>query len=177
MSYRYFIDKYITRWIIISIDSLIVLLSFLLTCLLMNDFRLKTLFQADILYQVPVIMVSYFIGFAIFKPYKAYTGVSGIRDIVVIFYSVFAGAVCIFFANLFIKLFLSEKLHLVSFSVLLTDVAVTLYMMIITRLIVRFFYKMIQEGAAKKHPLQSNQFGKASVTTYPVELMVINSLN
>jgi FlaA1/EpsC-like NDP-sugar epimerase len=177
MADRYFIDRFPSKWIIVTIDTVIVLISFFLTRLLMNDFSLKTLVQVDILYQLPLLMAAYCAGFTIFKPYNALSGLTGLRDISVIFSSVFTGALLIFISNLIIKNCISDKIYFFSMSVILINVAVTLYMMTLSRLIVRYILNIVHKELIKKPSDQSYQLRKDSLSKYPVELLVFNALN
>jgi hypothetical protein len=161
----------------ITIDSLIVLLAFLLTRLLVNDFRFNSLVQTDMFYQLPILLAAYWTGFVIFKPFKYFSGSIGLRDIEVIFFSVFTGALIIFISDLILKNLTSDRIHLFSLSVLVINVAVTLYMMILSRMIASFFNKKTKKEVIQKLHVQPNRFNKSSLADYPSELLVFNTLN
>jgi hypothetical protein len=177
MADRHFTDRFVPKWIAVTIDTMIVLLAFLFTRLLINDFSLKSLLQSDMSYQLPILMAAYWAGFMIFKPFNLLSGSTGLREIGVIFYSVFSGALIIFISNLLINTFTSGKINLFSLSSLLINVSVTLYMMTLSRLIIRYIFKLIHKEVISKPPVQQNQLTNSSLAGYPVELLVFNALN
>jgi hypothetical protein len=57
------------------------------------------------------------------------------------------------------------------------NVAVTLYMMILSRMIASFYYKKTKKEVIQKLPVQPIRLNKSSLVDYPAELLVFNTLN
>jgi FlaA1/EpsC-like NDP-sugar epimerase len=177
MSYRNAKERHAPKWVIATIDTFIVLSAFLLTSLLVNDFRFKTLVQPGMLYQIPILLAAYWTGFIIFKTYYVFSRSIGLRDFVMIFFSVLTGALIIFISDLILKNLTSDRIHLFSLSVLVINVTVTLYLMILSRLTAPVIYKKKEKALIQKLHVQPNRLKKSSLVDYPAELLVFNTLN
>jgi FlaA1/EpsC-like NDP-sugar epimerase len=136
-------DRYLPRWAVFSGDSLIVLFSFWLGYALRNNFNLSQTVLYDMVLQVPILLCAYWIGFVIFKPYSGVIRVTVTQDIFLIFFSVLTGAVLFFLFNFILASIKPYSIRLISQSILIIDTIMTVYLMTLSRLAVKFLYNLM----------------------------------
>jgi len=64
---------------------MIVVVSFILSYILRHNFSLNLIALTDMFHQIPLVLVAYWIGFMIFKPYSGVVRFTVTQDIFLIF--------------------------------------------------------------------------------------------
>jgi FlaA1/EpsC-like NDP-sugar epimerase len=142
---RYFSERYLPKWIVFWADTLIVAFSFLLAYSLRHNFLLDPTMLRDMLHQIPLLLVAYWIGFIIFKTYSGVIRFTVTQDIFLIFFSAMTGATLFFLFNITLSFIESDKIRVISQSILIIDTVVTVYLLTISRLGVKFIYNVLQK--------------------------------
>jgi FlaA1/EpsC-like NDP-sugar epimerase len=144
--HKFFSERYLPRWAVFSGDSLIVLFSFWLAYALRNNFYLSQTVMTDMVHQIPILIGAYWISFLIFKPYSGVIRVTVTQDIFMIFYSVLTGTTLFFFFNLILSFIKFDNIRLISQSILIIDTIMTVYLMTLSRLAVKFLYNLLHNN-------------------------------
>ncbi|MBK8884375.1 MAG: polysaccharide biosynthesis protein [Bacteroidales bacterium] len=142
---KYFSDNYLPKWVVFSLDTIIVAFSFFLAYSLRLNFMLGPSAMENIAHQLPIIIAAYWVGFVVFKPYSGVIRFTLTQDIFLIFYTALTGATLFFIANLTLNLIGFANISLISQSILIIDTIVTVFLMTLSRLAVKFSYNLVNK--------------------------------
>lgn len=146
MTHSLFISRYsnrfLSRWIILAIDVIIAIFSFLVATLLRLNFRIEELNVDAFVYHFFLLISVRIISFLYFKAYSGIIRHTSIEDAVLILKTIFTGTVIVALISLSIRYFMQvETLIYVPISILIIDFFVCLFLMVSLRFMVKRFYE------------------------------------
>ena len=131
-------DNFVSQWLILVVDLLIVASSFLAATLFRFNFNLQYI-QPDLFkYHLALVLTLRLIFFVFFKTYTGIVRHTSLEDAIQIFKAVMGSSLIIFFLSLTKNEFLS-----IPYSITLINFFVTLIVLIFSRLLVKKIYELL----------------------------------
>ncbi|WP_225539095.1 polysaccharide biosynthesis protein [Empedobacter stercoris] len=136
------------RWVVLAIDILIVLVSYIISNFILNSF-LDTFSIERLFYKLPFITLVYALCFIYFKTYKGVVKKTGLKDAENVFVSNATGFLILFFISFVFRQFIEQNLpetsglmyvFRMSYSVIFVHLFITTVIMVIARLYYKWIY-------------------------------------
>jgi len=139
---RRYSNRFLSRWLVLAIDVIIAIFSFLVATALRLNFRYEELHLEVFIYHFVFLLSIRFITFLYFKTYSGIIRHTSIEDAVLILKTIFTGTMVAAIISLAIRYFLQvETLIYVPISILVIDFFICLFLMVSLRFMVKKFYE------------------------------------
>ena len=139
---RRYSNRFLSRWLVLAIDVIIAIFSFLVATALRLDFRYEDLHLDVFIYHFVFLLGIRFITFLYFKTYSGIIRHTSIEDAVLILKTIFTGTMVAAIISLAIRYFLQvETLIYVPISILVIDFFICLFLLVSLRFMVKKFYE------------------------------------
>jgi len=139
---RRYSNRFLSRWLVLAIDVIIAIFSFLVATALRLNFRYEELHLEVFIYHFVFLLSIRFITFLYFKTYSGIIRHTSIEDAVLILKTIFSGTTVAAIISLAIRYFLHvETLIYVPISILVIDFFICLFLMVSLRFMVKKFYE------------------------------------
>lgn len=139
---RRYSNRFLSRWLVLAIDVIIAIFSFLIATSLRLNFRFEELHLEVFIYHFAFLLGIRFITFFYFKTYSGIIRHTSIEDAVLILKTIFTGTTMAAIISLAIRYFLRvETLIYVPISILVIDFFICLFLMVSLRFLVKKFYE------------------------------------
>ena len=139
---RRYSNRFLSRWLVLAIDIIIAIFSFLVATALRLNFRYEELHLEVFIYHFVFLLSIRFITFLYFKTYSGIIRHTSIEDAVLILKTIFTGTMVAAIISLAIRYFLQvETLIYVPISILVIDFFICLFLMVSLRFMVKRFYE------------------------------------
>ena len=139
---RRYSNRFLSRWLVLAIDVIIAIFSFLVATALRLNFRYEELHLEVFIYHFVFLLSIRFITFLYFKTYSGIIRHTSIEDAVLILKTIFTGTMVAAIISLAIRYFLHvETLIYVPLSILVIDFFICLFLMVSLRFMVKKFYE------------------------------------
>jgi FlaA1/EpsC-like NDP-sugar epimerase len=139
---RRYSNRFLSRWLVLAIDVIIAIFSFLVATALRLNFRYEELHLEVFIYHFVFLLSIRFITFLYFKTYSGIIRHTSIEDAVLILKTIFSGTMVAAIISLAIRYFLHvETLIYVPISILVIDFFICLFLMVSLRFMVKKFYE------------------------------------
>ena len=139
---RRYSNRFLSRWLVLAIDVIIAIFSFLIATSLRLNFRFEELHLEVFIYHFAFLLGIRFITFLYFKTYSGIIRHTSIEDAVLILKTIFTGTTMAAIISLAIRYFLRvETLIYVPISILVIDFFICLFLMVSLRFMVKKFYE------------------------------------
>ena len=139
---RRYSNRFLSRWLVLAIDIIIAIFSFLVATALRLNFRYEELHLEVFIYHFVFLLSIRFIAFLYFKTYSGIIRHTSIEDAVLILKTIFTGTMVAAIISLAIRYFLQvETLIYVPISILVIDFFICLFLMVSLRFMVKKFYE------------------------------------
>jgi len=139
---RRYSNRFLSRWLVLAIDVIIAIFSFLIATSLRLNFRFEELHLEVFIYHFAFLLGIRFITFLYFKTYSGIIRHTSIEDAVLILKTIFTGTTVAAIISLAIRYFLRvETLIYVPISILVIDFFICLFLMVSLRFMVKKFYE------------------------------------
>lgn len=139
---RTYSNRFLSRWLVLVFDSLIVLFSFSIATLLRMNFQLTEIDFSIFASQLVFILGLRLLAFLYFQSYAGIIRHTSIEDAILILKAVFVGSLGAVLVSGFIRNTLGfEHVFNLSASILIIDFFICLFWMIILRFFVKSFYE------------------------------------
>jgi len=127
------------RWLVLLIDIHIVLVSISIAYILRFNFNATLILTNDLYYAIPMVIFVRTLTFLITKTYAGLVRYTSTRDALRIFIVGLSGSLILFGINIIQNLFFQNQ-YFIPYSVLLIEFVTTVFIMIISRFVVKTFY-------------------------------------
>jgi len=139
---RKYSNRFLSRWLVLVFDSLIVLFSFSIATLLRMNFQLTEIDFSIFASQLVFVLGLRLLGFLYFQSYAGIIRHTSIEDAILILKAVFVGSFGAVVVSALIRNTLGfEHVFNLSASILIIDFFICLFWMIILRFFVKSFYE------------------------------------
>ena len=139
---RRYSNRFLSRWLVLAIDVIITIFSFLVATALRLNFRYEELHLDVFVYHFVFLLTIRFITFLYFKTYSGIIRHTSIEDAVLILKTIFTGTLVAAIISLTIRYFLQvETLIYVPISILVIDFFICLFLLVSLRFMVKKFYE------------------------------------
>jgi len=139
---RRYSNRFLSRWLVLAIDVIIAIFSFLVATALRLNFKYEELHLEVFIYHFVFLLSIRFITFLYFKTYSGIIRHTSIEDAVLILKTIFTGTMVAAIISLAIRYFLHvETLIYVPISILVIDFFICLFLMVSLRFMVKKFYE------------------------------------
>lgn len=139
---RRYSNRFLSRWLVLAIDVIITIFSFLVATALRLNFRYEELHLDVFIYHFVFLLTIRFITFLYFKTYSGIIRHTSIEDAVLILKTIFTGTLVAAIISLTIRYFLQvETLIYVPISILVIDFFICLFLLVSLRFMVKKFYE------------------------------------
>ena len=139
---RRYSNRFLSRRLVLAIDVIIAIFSFLIATSLRLNFRFEELHLEVFIYHFAFLLGIRFITFFYFKTYSGIIRHTSIEDAVLILKTIFTGTTMAAIISLAIRYFLRvETLIYVPISILVIDFFICLFLMVSLRFMVKKFYE------------------------------------
>ena len=139
---RRYSNRFLSRWLVLAIDVIIAIFSFLVATALRLNFRYEELHLDVFIYHFVFLLSIRFVTFLYFKTYSGIIRHTSIEDAVLILKTIFTGTMVAAVISLAIRYFLQvETLIYVPISILVIDFFICLFLMVSLRFMVKKFYE------------------------------------
>ena len=139
---RRYSNRFLSRWLVLAIDVIITIFSFLVATSLRLNFRYEELHLDVFVYHFVFLLTIRFITFLYFKTYSGIIRHTSIEDAVLILKTIFTGTLVAAIISLTIRYFLQvETLIYVPISILVIDFFICLFLLVSLRFMVKKFYE------------------------------------
>ena len=139
---RRYSNRFLSRRLVLAIDVIIAIFSFLIATSLRLNFRFEELHLEVFIYHFAFLLGIRFITFLYFKTYSGIIRHTSIEDAVLILKTIFTGTTMAAIISLAIRYFLRvETLIYVPISILVIDFFICLFLMVSLRFMVKKFYE------------------------------------
>ena len=139
---RRYSNRFLSRWLVLAIDVIIAIFSFLAATALRLNFRYEELHLEVFIYHFVFLLGIRFITFLYFKTYSGIIRHTSIEDAVLILKTIFTGTMVAAVISLAIRYFLQvETLIYVPISILAIDFFICLFLLVSLRFMVKMFYE------------------------------------
>jgi FlaA1/EpsC-like NDP-sugar epimerase len=139
---RRYSNRFLSRWLVLAIDVIIAIFSFLVATALRLNFRYEELHLEVFIYHFVFLLSIRFITFLYFKTYSGIIRHTSIEDAVLILKTIFTGTTVAAIISLSIRYFLQvDTLIYVPISILVIDFFICLFLLVSLRFMVKKFYE------------------------------------
>ena len=139
---RRYSNRFLSRWLVLAIDVIIAIFSFLAATALRLNFRYEELHLEVFIYHFVFLLSIRLITFLYFKTYSGIIRHTSIEDAVLILKTIFTGTMVAAVISLAIRYFLQvETLIYVPISILVIDFFICLFLLVSLRFMVKKFYE------------------------------------
>jgi len=139
---RRYSNRFLSRWLVLAIDVIIAVFSFLVATALRLNFKYEEIHLEVFIYHFIFLLSVRFITFLYFKTYSGIIRHTSIEDAVLILKTIFSGTIVAAIISLAIRYFLHvETLIYVPISILVIDFFICLFLMVSLRFMVKKFYE------------------------------------
>jgi FlaA1/EpsC-like NDP-sugar epimerase len=139
---RRYSNRFLSRWLVLAIDVIIAIFSFLVATALRLNFKYEELHLEVFIYHFIFLLSVRFITFLYFKTYSGIIRHTSIEDAVLILKTIFSGTMVAAIISLAIRYFMHvETLIYVPISILVIDFFICLFLMVSLRFMVKKFYE------------------------------------
>ena len=139
---RRYSNRFLSRWLVLAIDIIIAIFSFLVATALRLNFRYEELHLEVFIYHFVFLLSIRFITFLYFKTYSGIIRHTSIEDAILILKTIFSGTMLAAIISLSIRYFLQvDTLIYVPISILVIDFFICLFLLISLRFMVKSFYE------------------------------------
>jgi len=139
---RRYSNRFLSRWLVLAIDVIIAIFSFLVATALRLNFRYEELHLDVFIYHFVFLLSIRLITFLYFKTYSGIIRHTSIEDAVLILKTIFTGTMVAAVISLAIRYFLQvETLIYVPISILVIDFFICLFLLVSLRFMVKKFYE------------------------------------
>ncbi len=139
---RRYSNRFLSRWLVLAIDVIIAIFSFLVATALRLNFRYEELHLDVFIYHFVFLLSIRFVTFLYFKTYSGIIRHTSIEDAVLILKTIFTGTMVAAVISLAIRYFLQvETLIYVPISILVIDFFICLFLLVSLRFMVKKFYE------------------------------------
>ncbi len=139
---RHYSNRFLSRWLVLAIDVVITIFSFLVATALRLNFRYEELHLDVFIYHFVFLLSIRVITFLYFKTYSGIIRHTSIEDAVLILKTIFTGTMVAAVISLGIRYFLQvETLIYVPISILVIDFFICLFLLVSLRFMVKKFYE------------------------------------
>lgn len=139
---RRYSNRFLSRWLVLAIDVMIAIFSFLVATALRLNFRYEELHLEVFIYHFFFLLSIRLITFLYFKTYSGIIRHTSIEDAVLILKTIFTGTMVAAIISLAIRYFLQvETLIYVPISILAIDFFICLFLMVSLRFMVKKLYE------------------------------------
>ncbi len=139
---RRYSNRFLSRWLVLAIDVVITIFSFLVATALRLNFRYEELHLDVFIYHFVFLLSIRVITFLYFKTYSGIIRHTSIEDAVLILKTIFTGTMVAAVISLGIRYFLQvETLIYVPISILVIDFFICLFLLVSLRFMVKKFYE------------------------------------
>ncbi len=139
---RRYSNRFLSRWLVLAIDVVITIFSFLVATALRLNFRYEELHLDVFIYHFVFLLSIRVITFLYFKTYSGIIRHTSIEDAVLILKTIFTGTMVAAVISLAIRYFLQvETLIYVPISILVIDFFICLFLLVSLRFMVKKFYE------------------------------------
>jgi len=145
------VNQYASRWLVLAIDCLLVLQTFVLAYFIRFNFTFNFTTQ-DFLYQQPLVLILALISFLLVGSYKGVVRHTGVRDALNVMYSVSVLA-----GLLVVLVLVNSTLHIYpDFTIPLSIIVVHYLLNVVVLIASRFVFKMLYSRAVLEFKIQTN---------------------
>jgi len=145
------VNQYASRWLVLAIDCLLVLQTFVLAYFIRFNFTFNFTTQ-DFLYQQPLVLVLALVSFLLIGSYKGVVRHTGVRDALNVMYAVSVLAVL-----LVVLVLVNSALHIYpDFTIPLSIIVVHYLLNVVVLIASRFVFKMLYSRAVLEFKIQTN---------------------
>lgn len=134
---KYLSKNYLPRWIILSFDLSVIMLSVLIAHLLLSRMQFSLLDQGMMLWQTMIIIPVYLVSFLIFRPFTEVIRRSTLEDILIIIYSITFSVFCLILISLFVS---KESIFNIPFPVIVLLSGTSMLIMVVSRVFIQTLY-------------------------------------
>lgn len=139
---RRYSNRFLSRWLVLAIDVIITIFSFLVATALRLNFKYEELHLDVFIYHFVFLLSIRVITFLYFKTYSGIIRHTSIEDAVLILKTIFTGTMVAAVISLTIRYFLQvETLIYVPISILVIDFFICLFLLVSLRFMVKKFYE------------------------------------
>lgn len=146
---KYISHQYAPRWLILGIDSLIVIFSFVLATVLRYNFNLSAPFFNNLLWITFLVFLIRLLTFIFFKTYSGIIRFTSLEDGKRIFQAIVTSSLLLFTLN--VLFFQVTKNFLIPSSILIIDFLATISIMFGFRVGIKVLYHKLLKQPQKKH--------------------------
>ena len=145
------VNQYASRWLVLAIDCLLVLQTFVLAYFIRFNFTFNFTTQ-DFLYQQPLVLILALVSFLLVGSYKGVVRHTGVRDALNVMYAVSVLAVL-----LVVLVLVNSALHIYpDFTIPLSIIVVHYLLNVVVLIASRFVFKMLYSRAVLEFKIQTN---------------------
>jgi len=145
------VNQYASRWLVLAIDCLLVLQTFVLAYFIRFNFTFNFTTQ-DFLYQQPLVLVLALVSFLLVGSYKGVVRHTGVRDALNVMY-----AVSVLAGLLVVLVLVNRALHIYpDFTIPLSIIVVHYLLNVVVLIASRFVFKMLYSRAVLEFKIQTN---------------------
>ncbi len=139
---RRYSNRFLSRWLVLAIDVIITIFSFLVATALRLNFKYEELHLDVFIYHFVFLLSIRVITFLYFKTYSGIIRHTSIEDAVLILKTIFTGTMVAAVISFAIRYFLQvETLIYVPISILVIDFFICLFLLVSLRFMVKKFYE------------------------------------
>jgi len=145
------VNQYASRWLVLAIDCLLVLQTFVLAYFIRFNFTFNFTTQ-DFLYQQPLVLILALVSFLLVGSYKGVVRHTGVRDALNVMY-----AVSVLAGLLVVLVLVNRVLHIYSdFTIPLSIIVVHYLLNVVVLIASRFVFKILYSRAVLEFKIQTN---------------------
>ncbi len=138
-----------SRWVILSFDVFIVLISTIIAYLLRFNFKIPESYLISLKYIIPYVLIIRTIGFFIAKTYVGIVRYTGSRDAEYIFIVLFSGSVIFMISNLLGR-YVGGLPYFIPISIVIIELLVSTFLLVSYRLIVKYIFSELYTSSKEK---------------------------
>lgn len=136
---KYLSKNYLPRWMILSFDLSVIIISLFIAHLLINRLQISLIDWNMVFLQTAVVIPVYSVSFFIFRPFAEVIRRSTLEDILIIFYSITFSV----FSLILISLLVSETSPVFfSFPIIVLQSVISMVILVISRVFIQTFYHL-----------------------------------
>ncbi len=143
-------NRFVSRWIVLTIDIFIVAFSFLLAIFVRSNLDINSVLSEKFEIQFAIILLVKIIGFLLFRSYAGIIRHTSIADAINIFKALNFSLGLLLSANITASILNPEVGFIVSNSIVVVDYLFSLFLLIASRLVLKAAYYSFVEGYKKK---------------------------
>lgn len=167
---KYYSNRLVSRWVILILDLLFVVTSFVFAYVLRFNFAFDALTKYSIGLQTGVITTFYLLGFLVFRPYSGIIRHTGLKDVENILKAVFAASISYVAIDYSIDLMVGRFHIFQSLRVPVSIIIIHFLIVAITLVTVRFsiksfYYRIVGSSTLKSRPVIIYGAGKSGLIT------------